>query len=195
MKFLGLIPVFLIFTLALGAPHKRQAESPEYVLWLINSIREAHGVNTLLWNTDLERAGLTRAERCLEKIPYPPRVLSMFTKGSSSWKEMITKLYSLGLSKYDFSNPKLQSSDSIIMVLLAPRHKSVGCAAANCNGTSLHYCLFEHEVAYQSAEEFVNDIKANVRPANATLTIDSITPNSVLTNLSSPQFYNAYISF
>ncbi|KAL1915053.1 uncharacterized protein VTP21DRAFT_7758 [Calcarisporiella thermophila] len=195
MKLLGLASVFLTITLALSAPHKRQTESPEYVLQLINTIREAHGVKTLVWNTELEKAALTKAERCLEKIPNPNGVLSLFARGTGSWKEAITKLYSIGLSQYDYDNPKLHITNSIFMIFMGPKHKSVGCAAANCNSTSIRQCLFDSEGAYQNLEEFINDIKANVHPANATLAIDSVAPKSMLANFVSPQSYSADISF
>ncbi|KAL1915056.1 uncharacterized protein VTP21DRAFT_7761 [Calcarisporiella thermophila] len=196
MKFLGLASVFLTFTLALGAPHKRQAESPEYVLQLINTLRQAHGVKTLPWNVDLEKASLAKAQLCLQKTPTPAGLVSLNVKGLSSWKEAITKIYTMGLSQYDFNNPNPQSTDAIFMLLMASKYKGVGCATTNCSGTNVHQCLFEFEgVPYQSLEEFVNDVKANVRPANATLTIDSIAPKSMFTNLNSPHSYSAFVSF
>ncbi|KAL1915055.1 uncharacterized protein VTP21DRAFT_7760 [Calcarisporiella thermophila] len=197
MRFLGLISVFLTFTLALSAPHKRQAESPEYVLQLINTLRQAHGVKTLSWNVDLEKASLAKAQLCSQETPAPSGLVSLNAKGASSWKEAINKIYTMGLSQYDFNNPNPQrNTDVIFMLLMAPRYKSVGCATTNCSGTDVHQCLFEFEgVQYQSAEEFVNDVKANVHPANATLLIDSVAPKPVFANLNSPQPYGAYISF
>ncbi|KAL1915051.1 uncharacterized protein VTP21DRAFT_7756 [Calcarisporiella thermophila] len=196
MKFLGLVSVIFTFTLALGAPHKRQAETPDYVLQMVNTLRQAHGVKTLSWNTKLEVAALTTAQLCMERPPVPPGIYYINAKGSSSWKDAITRIYSYGLSQYNYNNPNPQTSDAFFMFLMASKYKSVGCAATNCSGTSLHQCFFDFEGApYQNMEELASEVKASVRPANATLAIDSVAPKSMFTNFISPQSYGALVSF
>ncbi|KAL1915050.1 uncharacterized protein VTP21DRAFT_7755 [Calcarisporiella thermophila] len=192
MKFLGLVSVLLTFTFALGAPHKRQVETPEYVLQLINTIRQAHGVKALPWNRELERAALAHVLTCVKPTPSPSNTTSLVYYGARSWKSAITTFYTIGLAQYDFNNPK--SSDANFMFLMASKYKSVGCSDTNCNGTNVYQCLFDFEgEPYHTINEFVDDVKANVRPANSTLTFDSVTPKSTFTNFA-PQSFSAYIS-
>ncbi|KAL1915057.1 uncharacterized protein VTP21DRAFT_7762 [Calcarisporiella thermophila] len=195
MKFLSLVSVFLTFTLTLGAPHKRQVESAEYILQLINTIRQAHGVKTLPWNVDLEKASLTRAQMCVDGAPTPPNTSSLAYTGASSWKDAIMKVYTYGLSQYDYNNPDPQSSDLGFILFVVPKYKSVGCAATSCSGDNVHQCLFDFEgVPYQTIDEFINDIKTNVHPPNSTITLDPTVPTSMKTNFAPPLSYSARFS-